>query len=82
LDERVEVAHEEQGYWLAGYTYHGQVGELAVRCCFDPERHPEMPYHRHPPGSGEQEQWRLVGPEETLDEVEALVAEEQAARRL
>lgn len=80
--ERVEGAHDEQGYWLANYAYHGQVGELALRYCFDPQLHPEMPYHRHPPGSERREAWRLVSPEEALEEIEALVAEEEAAERL
>jgi hypothetical protein len=82
LDERVEGAHEEQGYWLAGYAYHGQVGELALRYCFDPQGHPEMPFHHHPSGSDAREQWRLVSPEEALDEVEALIAEEESAGHL
>lgn len=82
LDEHVDGAHEEQGYWLAGYSYHGQVGELASRYCFDPQRHPEMPYHRHPPRGEEREPWRLVSPEEALEEVEALIAEEEEAGRL
>lgn len=80
--ERVEGAHEEQGYWLANYAYHGQVGELGLRYCFDPQLHPEMPYHRHPPGRERREAWRLVSPEEALEELEALVAEEEAAERL
>lgn len=42
--ERVEGAHREHGYWLAGYSYHGQVGDVSLRYCFDPQRHPEMPY--------------------------------------
>lgn len=45
---RVEDAQEEQGYWLAGYSYHGQVGDASLRYCFDPQRHPEMSHHRHP----------------------------------
>lgn len=80
--ERVDGAHEEQGYWLAGYAYHGQVGGLAIRYCFDPQRHPEMPYHRHPPRREGRESWRLVKPEEALEEVGALVAGEEAAGRL
>ncbi len=82
LEEHVDGAHEEQGYWLAGYAYHGQVGELAIRYCFDPQRHPEMPYHRHPPRGEEREPWRLVSPEEALEEVESLIAEEEEAGQL
>lgn len=80
--EPVEDAHEEQGYWLANYAYHGQVGAVAIRYCFDPQLHPEMPYHRHPPGSKERERWRRISPEEALAEVGALVAEEERAGRL
>jgi hypothetical protein len=68
----VEGAHEEQGYWMAGYAYHGQVGNVSLRYCFDPQRHPEMPYHRHPPDHGAREPWRQVGPEEMLEAVETL----------
>lgn len=78
----VEDAHEEQGFWLAAYAYHGQVGDVAVRFCFDPQRHPEMPYHRHPPRRKERKRWRLTNPEEALSEVDALMAEEEAAGRL
>lgn len=80
--DHVENAHEEQGYWLAGYAYHGQVGKASLRYCFDPQRHPEMPYHRHPPHGKGREPWRLVSPEEALDDIDALVALEESAGRL
>lgn len=80
--ERVDDAHEEQGFWLAAYAYHGQVGEVSLRYCFDPQRHREMPYHRHPPRSERREPSRLAGPAEVLDEIETLVTEEEAAGRL
>jgi hypothetical protein len=80
--DRVEDAHEEQGFWLTAYAYHGQVGGVSLRYCFDPQRHPEMPYHRHPPHSERRESSRLTSPAEVLDEIEALVAEEEAAGRL
>jgi len=38
------------GATLAGYAYHGQVGEVgdvSLRYCFDPERHPDMPYQNN-----------------------------------
>jgi len=70
--DRVEDAYEEHGYWLAGYAYHGQVGDISLRYCFDPERHPEMPYHRHPPSRETREPWRHVSPEEALEEVDRL----------
>ena len=81
-NDHVEDAHEEQGFWLAAYAYHGQVGDVAVRFCFDPQRHPEMPYHRHPPRRKERERWRFTSPDEALSEVDALTAEEEAAGRL
>ena len=79
--ERVADAHEEQGYWLAGYAYHGQVDDVSLRYCFDPERHPEMPYHRHPPGSERRVPWRRVSPEEALDEIDVLAADRHRAGR-
>ena len=80
--DRVAGAYEEQGYWLAGYAYHGQVGGVSLRYCFDPERHPEMPYHRHPPGSEGREPWRHISPEEALDSIGRLAAAAQKADRL
>lgn len=80
--DRVDNAYREQGYWLAGYSYHGQVGGLSLRYCFDPRRHPEMPYHRHPPGGKAREPWRHVSVEEALDGVEALAAEQRRSGRL
>jgi hypothetical protein len=68
----VEDAVEEQGYWLAGYSHHGQVGDVSLRYCFDPQRHPEMPYHRHPPRGKAREPWRRVSVEEALEAVDAL----------
>jgi len=41
-----------------------------------------MPYHRHPPRSERRESSRLTSPAEVLDEIGALVAEEEAAGRL
>jgi hypothetical protein len=80
--DRVEGAYEEHGYWLAGYAYHGQVGDVSLRYCFDPERHPEMPYHRHPPSSKAREPWRRVSVEEALENVDVLATEERRAGRL
>ena len=79
---RVEDAHREHGYWLAGYSYHGQVGGASLRYCFDPQRHPEMPYHRHPPGAKAREPWRRVSVEEALEGIDALAAEQRNAGRL
>ena len=70
--DQVEDAYEEHGYWLAGYAYHGQVGDVSLRYCFDPGRHPEMPYHRHPSGRETREPWRHVSAEEALEEVDRL----------
>lgn len=80
--DHVEGAHEEQGFWLAAYAYHGQVGEVSLRHCFDPQRHPEMPYHRHPPQGTKREASQLVSPAEALKEVDELVMREEAAGRL
>ncbi len=80
--DRVEDAYEEQGYWLTGYAYHGQVGGVSLRYCFDPGRHPEMAYHRHPAGSKGREPWRRVTAEEALEGVDVLAAKERRAGRL
>lgn len=81
-NEHVENAHEEQGFWLAAYAYHGQVGDISLRYCFDPQRHPEMPYHRHPPHSRRRERSPLTRPEEALEEIGTLAEAEKAAGRL
>lgn len=78
----VKDAYEEQGYWLAGYAYHGQVGNVSLRYCFDPQRHPDMPYHRHRPDCRAREPWRRVSPEEVLEAIEALAADERVIERL
>lgn len=81
-NDPVEDAYQEQGCWLAGYSYHGQIGELSLRYCFGPERHPEIPYHRHPPHGDAREPWRRVSVEGALEDVDALVAEERRVGRL
>jgi hypothetical protein len=80
--DRVEDAHREDGYWLAGYSYHGQVGDVSLRYCFDPLRHPEMPYHCHPPAGQARQPWRYVSVEEALEGVDALAVEQRSAGRL
>ena len=35
-NDRVADAHEEQGYWLAGYAYHGQVGRASCATALTP----------------------------------------------
>ena len=40
----------QQGFVLAGYHYTAQSSARQVRHCYDPERHPEAPFHVHPHG--------------------------------
>lgn len=51
---------QEQGLHLVGYSYNGHIdgpslseGDRNHRHDFDPLIHPEMPYHRHPFGAGD-----------------------------
>lgn len=55
-----------------------------VRYEFDPDGHPEFPYHRHPPGEPDhvRQPAEPISPETALVELEALTASERAASRL
>ncbi|MCW3067271.1 MAG: hypothetical protein JWN32_4443 [Solirubrobacterales bacterium] len=46
----VEEAQDERGFYLVQYSYHAQCHGTDQRWDFDPDGHPEMPYHHHPPG--------------------------------
>jgi hypothetical protein len=77
-------AQQREGIYLCTYSYHGQAGLARVRYEFDPDGHPELPYHRHPPGELDRVR-RPAGPtspETVLDELEAMIATERAAGRL
>jgi hypothetical protein len=51
----------ERGYYLVEYSYHAHYHGIDQRWDFDATRHPEAPYHRHPPGRGS-ERRALGGP--------------------
>lgn len=80
----VGEAQEREGLYLCSYSYHGQAGVARVRYEFDPDGHPEVPYHRHPPGGPDHVRQPAgpTNPEAALDELEALIATERAAGRL
>lgn len=83
-EHAVGEAQEREGLYLRTYSYHGQAGVARVRYEFDPDGHPEVPYHRHPPGEPDhvRQPTGPTSPEAVLDELEALVATERAAGRL
>lgn len=49
-EEAQADATEERGIWRVAYSYHGQIGDKGFRYDYDPEGHPECPYHLHPFG--------------------------------
>lgn len=83
-EHSVGEAQDREGLYLCSYSYHGQAGVARIRYEFDPDGHPEIPYHCHPPG--ESDRVRLPAEptslETALDEFDALVAAERAAARL
>jgi hypothetical protein len=48
----VDSAQWERGYYLVQYSYHAHYHGIDQRWDFDPARHREAPYHRHPPDRG------------------------------
>lgn len=80
----VGEAQEREGLYLCTYSYHGQAGVVRVRYEFDPDGHPEIPYHRHPPGEPDhvRQPAQPTSPETALGYIEALIAAERAAGRL
>jgi hypothetical protein len=77
-------AQQREGLYLCGYSYHGQVGNTRLRYEFDPDGHPERPYHLHPPGAPDhvRQSALAVSPETALGDLSALIATERAAGRL
>jgi hypothetical protein len=83
-EQPVGEAQEREGLYLCAYSYHGQAGAARARYEFDPDGHPEVPYHCHPPGEPDhvRQPTRPVSPETALDELGALTDYERAAGRL
>jgi hypothetical protein len=80
----VGEAQDREGLYLCSYSYHGQAGVARIRYEFDPDGHPEIPYHCHPPGEPDHIR-QAAGPnspETVLDELDVLVAAERTAGRL
>ena len=77
-------AQEREGLYLVTYSYHAQAGAVRVRYEFDPDRHPEVPYHRHPRGEPDHVRRPAgpIAPEAVLSEFEVLIDNERAAGRL
>ena len=66
----VDGAQSERGSYLVEYSYHAHHHGVDQRWDFDPARHPEAPYHRHPPGRGP-ERRALDGPISPADTLQA-----------
>lgn len=64
----VADAISERGFVLVEYSYHAHSRGVDQRWDFDPTGHPEMPYHRHPPGRGTQRE-ALAGPIQPSDAI-------------
>jgi len=77
-------AQQREGLYLRGYSYHGQAGDARLRYEFDPDGHPESPYHLHPPGAPDhiRQPAQVIAPETALGVLAALIATERAAGRL
>ncbi len=77
-------AQEREGLYLCSYSYHGQAGVAGLRYDFDPDGHPECPYHLHPAGAPHdvRQPTLAVLPDVVLDELDVLIAAERAAGRL
>ena len=74
-------ATESQGHWRASYSYHARlestVGCREFRYDFDPQQHPEMPYHAHPERAPNQRQlWTPVDPADAVDRLQQMAADE------
>jgi hypothetical protein len=74
----LEGPEQRQGCVLAGYHYTA-VSQVIVRHCYDPSRHPDMPFHVH---HGEADPPRSCNPitsETALQQFELRLAEELIA---
>lgn len=71
------AATEHQGHWRTEYAYVARIDGVSrttqLRYDFDPERHPEMPYHSHSL-SGDRTPWRPFDPGEFMQAVQQRVA--------
>lgn len=65
-----------QGVVLAGYHYMAVSLASMVRYCFDPVRHPDVPFHVHPDGDEDLHAAPPVTVEEALAQLEQRLAEE------
>jgi hypothetical protein len=77
-------AQRREGLYLCSYSYHGQAGGARLRHEFDPDGHPERPYHLHPPHAPDHARRpsEPTSPETALDDLDALIASERAAGRI
>ena len=77
----VDDAQSERGYHLVEYSYHAHYHGIDQRWDFDPARHPEAPYHRHPPDRGSER--RVLGgpvsPPDALQEFAKWIEEHDQA---
>ncbi|HEY7953123.1 MAG TPA: hypothetical protein VID70_09040 [Solirubrobacteraceae bacterium] len=77
-------AQEREGLYLCSYSYHGQAGDARLRHEFDPDGHPEHPYHLHPAGADDciRQPTRPTSPETALSELAVLIVHQRTAGRL
>jgi hypothetical protein len=74
----VDGAQSEQGYYLVGYSYHAHCHGIDQRWDFDPIKHPDMPYHFHPPREvSRAREPGPITPEDALDAFEEWMATER-----
>jgi uncharacterized protein YndB with AHSA1/START domain len=80
----ISEAQQREGLYLCSYSYHGQAGNARIRHEFDPDGHPEHPYHLHPPGAPDhiRQPAPPISVEAALDDLDALVVAERTAGRL
>src|SRR5258708_37420757 len=77
--EYIDDAEVDQGLFRAEYTYTGHRYGQNMRWDFDPEGHPERPYHFHPPeDERDHRPSDPLSPEEALDRFEAWIASQHA----
>jgi hypothetical protein len=68
------VRAEHDGPVTRRYAYHCTRGaDFLFRYDYDPIGRPDMPEHKHVPGSGEPLRWRRVTVQDVADELRALV---------
>jgi hypothetical protein len=67
--------YNQQGCTIVGYSYHGQVGNQALRYCYLPDTHPPgYASHIHRPGEQNMQVYSWVKPDYAIAQVYAFYA--------